>query len=92
MTRMKEERSDEAPKSRGSTIPVQGENQVPQPREPYERDESSDSQARANSSMERVGAIAHDDLREGRRDTDKGPVLEETYDRLREGEPKKRLP
>ena len=71
----------------GNTVPVQGEKQEPAPRMPHERDESADSQASREPSGERVGAMAHDDLAKGRTDTDKGPVMEETYDKVREGTP-----
>ena len=52
------------------------------PRTPNERDESSDSQAKAEASQQQVGKIAHDDLKQGQKDTDKGPVLDATYDKV----------
>lgn len=85
MGRMKEERHEPPPPSRGTTEIAQGENQVPKARQPHERDESADSQAAENSSMDYVGAIAHDDVVEGQPDTEKGPVLDATYHRLRQG-------
>ena len=86
---MKEERNTESPPpSRGNTVTAQGENQAPKARQPHERDESADSQAAENSSMERMGAIAHDDVMEGQPDTSKAQELDATYRRLRqEGEP-----
>ena len=53
---------------------------------PHERDESAGSQSADEPSARRMGHIAHDDLERGLVDTDKGPVLDETYDKLREGE------
>jgi hypothetical protein len=71
----------------GRTLPAQGPRQQPVPRMPHERDESSDSQAGAEPSGQRMGTIAHDDLERGLVDTDKGPVLDQTYDKVREGTP-----
>jgi hypothetical protein len=71
----------------GNTVPVQGEKQQPAPRMPHERDESADSQQAREPSAKRLGAVAHDDLEQGRADTGKGPVLEETYDKVRAGTP-----
>jgi hypothetical protein len=91
--RMKEERHpDHAPATKGNTVPVQGENQVPKARMPHERDESADSQAGDAPSARRMGNIAHDAVEQGQVDTDKGPVLDRAYDQLRDGEPKKRRP
>jgi hypothetical protein len=69
----------------GNTVPVQGETQQRSPRAPHERDESADSQAAAEPSQTRVGQAAHDDMEQGLVDTDKGPALDATYDKLREG-------
>jgi hypothetical protein len=52
---------------------------------PHERDESSDSQAAGEPSGQRLGELARKDLEQGRVDTDKGPALDATYDKLREG-------
>lgn len=84
MGQMKEERHQPPPPSGGNTEIAQGENQAPKARQPHERDESADSQAAENSSMDYVGAIAHDDVVEGQPDTEKGPVLDATYHRLRQ--------
>ena len=70
-------------KPQGNTIPEQGETQERVPRMPHERDESASSQAPAEASGRRMGRIAHDSLREGQRDTDKGPVLDATYHEVR---------
>ena len=70
----------------GQTVPQQAE-RTPErvPRAPHERDESADSQAAAEPSQTRVGQAAHDDMEQGLVDTDKGPALDATYDKLREG-------
>lgn len=69
----------------GDTVPVQGDKQQRSPRMPHERDESADSQASSEPTAKRIGTIAHADVAQGRVDTDKGPVLDETYDKVREG-------
>jgi len=70
-----------ADKPQGQTRPVQsstGKPDVPEsaPRLPHERDESADSQHR---SPEPVLRQAHDDIVAGRVDTDRGPPLNEAY-------------
>jgi hypothetical protein len=77
---MKNSRDDH---SRGQTVPVQGEQQERVPRAPHERDESADSQARAEPSQRRIGSVAHDSVERGQVDTDKGPVLDRAYDKLK---------
>lgn len=80
MSKMKEARApDGANPARNDTVSQQGGNQAPKPRTPNEHDESADSQAPAEASQRRIGEIAHDDVEEGLRDTDKGPVLDATY-------------
>lgn len=66
----------------GDTVTAQGQNQAVKPRTPNERDESADSQAPASAENRRTGKMAHDDLAEGQKDTDKGPVLDATYEKL----------
>jgi hypothetical protein len=73
---------DGAEPSRGDTVSSQGERQSVRPRTPNEHDESADSQAKAEASQQKVGKIAHDDLEQGQKDTDKGPVLDATYDKV----------
>ena len=73
------------PGSKGNTIPVQGETQDRVPRMPHERDESADSQAPSEPSGRGIGQVAHEDIERGAVDTDKGPVLDQTYDKVREG-------
>ena len=75
----------EAATTRGDTLPVQGEEQARSLRTPHERDESSDSQVASEPSSTRIGTIAHGDMASGRVDTDKGPVLDATYDKVRRG-------
>jgi hypothetical protein len=71
----------------GNTLPAQGTNEEPvqraAPRLPHERDESADSQPSAEPSAERMGQAAHDDLADGRVDTDKGPAMDRAYDKLK---------
>lgn len=66
-------------KPQGQTKPVQaGKADVPEraPRLPHERDESADSQhGEARPEMQR----ALDDIKAGRTDTDRGPPLNEAY-------------
>jgi hypothetical protein len=50
------------------------------PKLPHERDESTDDTA--NGPRKRIRQ-AHDDLSRGAKDTDRGPVLDETYRRLK---------
>lgn len=71
----------------GNTLPVQGERQQRAPRAPHERDESADSQGAADPSAPSIGQAAHEDIERGLVDTDKGPVLDQAYDRLRDGAP-----
>lgn len=73
--------------TRSETIPAQGETQEPTPREPHERDESSSSQAGGDPANQRMGRVAHDDMAQGRVDTDKRPAMEEAYDKQRAGTP-----
>lgn len=74
-------------RARGNTVPLQGETQERVPRMPHERDESADAQTSDEPTARRVGQQAHDDIERGQVDTDRGPVLDETYDRVREGTP-----
>lgn len=76
---------DRNQKRRGDTAPVQGETRDRVPRMPHERDESADSQSPSEPSGRRVGQAAHEDIERGLVDTDKGPVLDQTYDKVREG-------
>ena len=69
----------------GNTVPAQGETQERAPRAPPERDESADSHAASDPSGRRMGQVAHDDVERGLVDTDKGPALDRTYDKVREG-------
>ena len=64
---------------------IRSRKRQPAPRMPHERDESSDSQAAGEESARRVGQAAHEDIERGVVDTDKGPVLDQVYDKVREG-------
>jgi hypothetical protein len=70
---------------RGNTVPVQGETQDRVPRAPHERDESADSQGASEASQPRMAQVAREDTERGVVDTDKGPVLDQAYDKVREG-------
>lgn len=67
----------------GNTIPAQGETQDKAPRLPHERDESADSQAAAASADKTLGRIAQADVARGLVDTDKGPVMDATYAKVK---------
>jgi hypothetical protein len=83
------------PPDRGETVPAQGQTQEQHrvPRAPHERDESANSQARDEASAGRVAEIAREDVESGRVDTDKGPAMDETYERQQGGaaDPLKKL-
>ena len=84
-TPRKEERHDEAPSpSRGSTVSAQGETQSPKAREPFERDESADSQAADSASNREMGKIAHDAQVSGGQDTSRAQESDATYHRLQQ--------
>jgi hypothetical protein len=53
-----------------------------EPRLPHDRDESADSQVKSAPDTQAIGRKAYDDVRSGRVDTDRGPVLEELGRRL----------
>lgn len=76
--------NDKAPSRRGDTTPVQGERQERSLRAPHERDESADSQGGNEPSAQRTAELGRQDIERGVVDTDKGPVLHETYEKLRE--------
>ena len=65
-----------------------------EPRLPHERDESADSQVNddANQPGRDVGERAFKDLRAGRVDTDRGPVMDRLYRRNLRRNPKERGP
>jgi hypothetical protein len=73
------------PKRQGDTAPVQGETRERVPRMPHERDESADSQSSSEPSGRAIGQAAYEDVERGVVDTDKGPLLDQTYDKVREG-------
>jgi hypothetical protein len=71
----------------GETIPQQGETQRRVPRAPHEHDESADGQAGGEPSGERMANAGREDVERGAVDTDKGPAMEETYEKQRTGTP-----
>jgi hypothetical protein len=66
---------------RSDTQPQQGERQEGSPREPHERDESADSQAKDEESQGRMADLGREDVERGVTDTDKGPVLREIHEK-----------
>jgi hypothetical protein len=80
-------RTSDDRKPRAQTLPQQGETQQRVPREPHEHDESADSQAPGEPSGERMANAAREDVERGLVDADKGPMLEETYEKQRAGTP-----
>jgi hypothetical protein len=83
--RLTSRKRPDADARKGNTVPAQGEKQERVPRTPSERDESADSQAAQEPSAARVGQQARQDVERGLVDTDKGPVLDQAYDKQREG-------
>ncbi|MEO5672683.1 MAG: hypothetical protein ABIR26_18505 [Ramlibacter sp.] len=70
----------------GNTLTSQDETRKgAAPRAPHERDESADSQKAGQTSGQRLGKAAQDDIERGVVDTDKGPVMDRVYDKVREG-------
>lgn len=74
----------EGSESQGITRRAQGPAQQPKPRQPDERDESSDAQASDEPSQQRMGEIARRDVERGVVDTSRGEQLDETYQKTRE--------
>jgi len=66
-------------KSAGGKTESVSINQKPAPKLPHERDETGDTAAQPNERMEK----AHDDVARGVQDTDRGPVTDDTYHKLR---------
>lgn len=83
--RLTSRKRPESAARQGNTVPAQGETQDQVPRTPNEHDESADSQAAQQSSGERIGKQAQEDVERGLVDTDKGPVLDQVYDKVRSG-------
>ena len=83
MPQMKEERQNPPPAARGTTETAQGETQSPKAREPFERDESADSQGADASEIRRMGEIAHGAAEAGQKDTSKAPEMDATYREMR---------
>lgn len=82
-----------AKERQGNTLPVQDDGRRRVPRAPHEHDESADSQEAGEASARSMGQKAREDIERGLVDTDKGPVLDQTYERLREDgdDPMKKL-
>ncbi len=73
-------------KSTGDTR-VQKEEDGSAPRLPHERDESADSQPDLAPADQERADKAHSDVERGVVDTDKGPVIDQVYDKVRRSSP-----
>ncbi len=87
-------KSDQAPatgpgpqphEGRDQTRTAQGETQEPVPREPFERDESSDDAGEPTTLDQHRGRLAHQDLERGVADTSRSAETDATYHRMRQG-------
>jgi hypothetical protein len=78
---------DSKPAGRGNAAPQQGETNQRTHRAPHERDESADGQSRDEPSQGRMADIGRADVQRGLVDTDKGPAMQEAYDKTRAGTP-----
>ena len=56
--------------------------EAPSPHLPHEHDESSHSQASDSPQHGQIGEKAYADTTSDREDTDKGPVMDDTYHRM----------
>lgn len=80
------DQGSKAPASDGETAQSRGEK--PEPKEPYERDESAASQDSEAPSQAEVGGQAHNDIERGLVDTGRSPVTNRVYkERLKGKEP-----
>lgn len=70
---------------RDQTRTAQGETQDPVPREPFERDESSDDAGEPTALDQHRGRLAHQDLERGVADTSRSVETDATYHRMRQG-------
>lgn len=70
---------------RGDTVTAQGETQSPKARQPFERDESADSQAADSQEIRDMGELAHAAATSPQQDTSKAQETDATYHRMREG-------
>lgn len=70
-------------RERPSKVQVERERSE-EPRLPHEHDESADSQVVGSEQARVIGRAAFDDLRAGRVDTDRGPVMERLHRTLQE--------
>ena len=76
--------AEPAPHRDGQTTPAQ--DAAPAPKQPHERDESSESQQRPPDERMRQ---AHDDLADGRADTSRGEASDATYARNLRSQPQR---
>ncbi|MBO9515359.1 MAG: hypothetical protein J7549_14685 [Variovorax sp.] len=83
MATSKHEPARPAPRSndaRSGNTKVEQEGEAA-PRLPHERDQSSDSQQTPDGQPPAIGRRALQDIEQGRVDTDRGPVVDEVYNR-----------
>ena len=85
------------PKSTKRPTPITSQHGEPRPKLPHERDESTDDPKAAGALQDLADKTdsaaasmgrdkmrkAHDDLAGGRQDTDRGPVADATYQKVR---------
>src|SRR5690349_15068406 len=69
------------PSPNTDTVKVVRGSDAGEPRLPHELDESADSQRRGATQRSDIGRKAFDDVQAGRVDTDRGPVLEDLFER-----------
>jgi hypothetical protein len=80
-TKPDKRRAAARPTRNADTVKVVRAGDAAEPRLPHELDESADSQRRGATQRSDIGRKAFDDVRAGRVDTDRGPVLEELFAR-----------
>ncbi len=54
------------------------------PRIPNEHDQSADSQSSMEPTGKQVGKLAHQDVQQGKQDTDRAPVTDAVYKKLKQ--------
>ena len=86
MSDLKEDRQDDGARpGHNDTVTAQGDNQAPKAREPFERDESVDSQKADSQNIRDMGELAHAAAESPQQDTSKAQETDATYHRMREG-------
>lgn len=80
------DRPNERPEAGADKPPARGNTWKSQqgdaaPRQSHEHDQSADSQQGDNPSADEVGQQAYEDVTSGKKDTDRGPVVDQVYKR-----------